>query len=153
MNQALDTELKNWMVKEAETIADKASKNWGQKSQLRNFMQVAQVESEVAVLQNFLEYQAGRRATQAFWSPIYEDVSVALKEIGERLKNASEVERRLAIQRFFGYMVRRYVFKTEFKGGKKQQKGHGHGGGPKDGGPKHGGRSGPGRPHNRGGRR
>ncbi len=152
MNQALDSELKNWMVKKAETIADKASEKRGQKAQLRNLMQVAQVESEVAVLRNFLQYQAGRQATRSFWGPIYEDVNAALEEIARRLGSASEAERRQAIQRFFGYMVRRYVFKTELRGGggrgSQGPRAPGHGGGPK-----HGGRPGPGRPYNRGGRR
>lgn len=123
MNQALDPDLKRWMVEAAERIADKASINRGQKAQLRNLMQIAQEESEVPVLKNFLEYQAGRQATRKFWGPIHQEVIAALAEIAQRTPDDAERRRRLAIQSFFGYMVRRYVYKTETASG-----GHGRGG-------------------------
>ena len=116
MNQALEPELKRWMVGEAEEIANKASRNRGQKAQLRNLIQIAQVEAEVKVLKNFLEYQAGRYSTRNFWKPIYEQVIDALVEIEERTSTGDERQRRLAIQSFFGYMVRRYVYKTDGPG-------------------------------------
>lgn len=111
MNHRLDSKLKNWLVEQAQTIADKASQKSGQTAQLRNLLQIAQVESEVLVLKNFLEYQAGRQSTRGFWEPIHKEVIRVLEQIAERID--AEGQRRLAIQSFFGYMVRRYVYQTE----------------------------------------
>ena len=113
MNQRLDPKLKTWLVEEAEKIANQASRNRGQTAQLRNLLQIAQVESEVAVLKNFLDYQAGRQSTKRFWGPIHEQVVGVLEKIPGRLPKESHHLRRLAIQSFFGYMVRRYVYMTE----------------------------------------
>ncbi|MCP4656046.1 MAG: hypothetical protein GY856_11585 [bacterium] len=122
MNQRLDSKLKKWLVEQAEPIADKASRKTGQTAQLRNLLQIAQVESEVLVLKNFLEYQAGRQSTRAFWGPIHQEVIRVLEEIAERI--VAEDQRQLAIRSFFGYMVRRYVYQTEVA--KSGGKNHGH---------------------------
>ena len=76
-------------------------------------LQIAQGESEVAVLRNFVRYQAGRRATKAFWLLIYQQVIEVLEEIAKKPELQEEAARRKAIQQFFGYMVRHYVFLYE----------------------------------------
>jgi len=113
--------IKTWLVGEAERILEgvKGSKDFGGKdqggatSQLRNLLQIAQGESEVAVLRNFVRYQAGRRATKAFWLLIYQQVIEVLEEIAKKPELQEEAARRKAIQQFFGYMVRHYVFLYE----------------------------------------
>jgi CRISPR-associated Csx10 family RAMP protein len=117
MSDDLTPTVKRWLVEEAEKILDGA-KGAGaafrnQTSQLRNMVQIAQRESEVPVLRNFIRYQSGRKATQRFWSLIQADVIRVLDEIskkfpGEDPKKAEE--RRTAIQSFFGYLVRHYVY-------------------------------------------
>ena len=51
---------KRWLVEQAEAILDKvrdARGFRGQTSQLRNLLQIAQTESEIPVLRNFIRYQ------------------------------------------------------------------------------------------------
>ena len=105
--------LKTWMVEQAESILNKErnDRNFrGATSQLRNLVQITQQESEVAVLENFLNYQRGRRATRDFWKLIHEPVVKVLKEIEERTSAQGAEARRLAIQQFFGYLVRHYIY-------------------------------------------
>lgn len=125
MSTDLSPTVKSWLVKEAEEILKtkivprmKADDHFrGQTSQLRNLVQIAQRESEIPVLRNFIRYQAGRKVTQKFWSPLHEEVIRVLDEIGSRFKGEDEKgveERRTAIQNFFGYMVRQYVYLAKF---------------------------------------
>ena len=121
MSDDLTPTMKRWLVEEAERILDGAKGSGAafrnQASQLRNMVQIAQRESEVPVLRNFIRYQTGRKATQRFWSLIQADVIKVLDEIGKKfpaedLQKAEE--RRIAIQSFFGYLVRHYVYLSEF---------------------------------------
>jgi CRISPR-associated Csx10 family RAMP protein len=117
MSDELTPTVKRWLVGEAEKILDGA-KGAGaafrnQTSQLRNMVQIAQQESEVPVLRNFIRYQSGRKATQRFWSLIQADVIRVLDEIGKQFPGEDPQkaeERRTAIQSFFGYLVRHYVY-------------------------------------------
>ena len=113
MNPEPKNGLKTWMVEQAETILDKVKTERHFKkatAQLRNLVQVTQQESEVAVLENFLNYQRGRQATRDFWKLIHEPVVGVLKEIEQRMADKSAEDRRLAIQQFFGYLVRHYIY-------------------------------------------
>lgn len=126
MTNDLDPATKRWLVGQAEKILneakrkdDRALKN--QASQLRNMLQIAQRESEIPVLRNFIHYQAGRKATQKFWGAIQDEVIAVLEEIGKRYggeDDASVRQRRTAIQHFFGYLVRHYIY-VEFSGEKR----------------------------------
>jgi hypothetical protein len=105
---------KRWLVEQAEAILDKvrdARGFRGQTSQLRNMLQIAQTESEIPVLRNFIRYQSGRRATRTFWQLIVDDMLATLEEIGGRFPE--EDARRRALQSFFGYLVRHYVYLSE----------------------------------------
>lgn len=114
----LDPATKRWLVGEAERILDDAKRKderalRNQAAQLRNMLQIAQRESEIPVLRNFIHYQAGRKATQKFWGAIQDDVIAVLAKIGEKHggeDDASVRRRRTAIQHFFGYLVRHYVY-------------------------------------------
>ncbi len=98
---------KSWLVGRAENIlGNQVPRN--QASQLRNLVQITQKESEVPVLANFIRYQAGRKATGGFWRPIHKQVIEVLQKIEEKFP--AEDERKAAIQNFFGYMVRHYVY-------------------------------------------
>lgn len=131
MSAALAPEIKQHLVAKAERIVEKVRTKRGQTSQLRNLIQVTQTESEVPVLRNFIRYQAGRKATKTFWSAIHQDVIEVLQEIEKDRRLGSPEMRRLAIQHFFGYMVRHYVYVTEVKRdrppGKHQAAGGGKG--------------------------
>jgi CRISPR-associated Csx10 family RAMP protein len=108
--------LKSWMVGQAESILNKVKGDSHFKnatSQLRNLVQITQQESEVAVLENFLNYQRGRRATRDFWKLIHEPVVGVLKEIEKKTSSQIPEVRRSAIQQFFGYLVRHYVYLDE----------------------------------------
>jgi CRISPR/Cas system CSM-associated protein Csm3 (group 7 of RAMP superfamily) len=110
--------LKTWMVKEAESILNQvkaAPKFKDATSQLRNLVQITQQESEVAVLENFLNYQRGRRATRDFWTLIHEPVVEVLKKIETRTSAQGPEARRVAIQQFFGYLVRHYIYLEQLK--------------------------------------
>jgi hypothetical protein len=110
----LRIEDKNWLVTRAEEVLDqvKDARGFrGQTSQLRNLLQIVQAESEIPVLRNFIHYQTGRRATRNFWQLIHEEVIRTLEEIGRRFPD--EAVRRSALQSFFGYLVRHYVYLTE----------------------------------------
>ncbi|HEX3532159.1 MAG TPA: hypothetical protein VH988_34295 [Thermoanaerobaculia bacterium] len=117
MSEQLTADEKRTLVKAAEDILDKVAKTkleksfWEQASQLRNLVQIAQQESEVPVLKNFIHYQTGRRATKAFWRPIHESVIRELEAIESR--HPEQAARKLAIQSFFGYLVRHYVYLKE----------------------------------------
>jgi len=114
MSAQLSADEKRTLVTAAETILDAASQRDGfkdQTSQLRNMVQIAQEESEVAVLRNFIRYQTGRKATQKFWQLIDKGVIDQLLEIDRR--HSEHASRKLAIQSFFGYMVRHYVYLNE----------------------------------------
>lgn len=124
MKVQLDASLKNELVEAAEKIADKAAESTGGgASQIRNMIQICQSESEIPVLKNFIEYQSGRKSTRKFWAPIVRKdpaernapnavlgVLDVLDLIEQRTGNA-EV-RKAALLAFFGYMVRRYVYRT-----------------------------------------
>jgi CRISPR/Cas system CSM-associated protein Csm3 (group 7 of RAMP superfamily) len=105
--------LKTWMVEQAAEILDgvKNEKDFrNATAQLRNLVQITQRESEVAVLENFLNYQRGRRATRDFWRLIHGPVVAVLKEIEQRTSDQGAEARRAAIQQFFGYLVRHYIY-------------------------------------------
>ena len=113
MGAALKTETKRWLVQGAEKILDrvKDDRDFGdQTSQLRNLVQIAQEESEISVLRNFIRYQTGRKATQKFWSLVHQGVIDVLQEIGKNPDLQEETARKAAIQQFFGYLVRHYVY-------------------------------------------
>jgi hypothetical protein len=88
---------------------------WEQTSQLRNLVQIVQTESEVPVLRNFIHYQMGRRSTRDFWVLIGSGVIKALEGIEAEAAKVENVEatRKRAIQNFFGYLVRHYVYVNE----------------------------------------
>lgn len=114
MSADLDPATKRWLVGEAETTLDRVKKDrdFGrQTSQLRNMLQIVQTESEIPVLRNFIRYQTGRKATQKFWQLIYDDVLKTLAEIETRFPG--EQARRRALQSYFGYLVRHYVYLNE----------------------------------------
>jgi hypothetical protein len=105
---------KKWLVERAEEILERARNQRtfrGQTSQLRNLLQIVQTESEILVLRNFVRYQSGRRATRAFWQLIVDDLVATLEEIGRRYPE--EDVRLRALQSFFGYLVRHYVYLSE----------------------------------------
>ena len=116
MNVELSADLKRTLVKKAEEILNGARNSrsfQNQTAQLRNMMQIAQAESEIPVLRNFIRYQAGRKATREFWSLIEEQVIEVLENvIGTDPDLQEPLKRRLAIQSFFGFMVRHYVYLT-----------------------------------------
>jgi len=62
-------------------------KFWDQTSQLRNLIQIAQAETEVPVLRNFIRYQIGRRSTREFWILLGADVIDALEDIEKVTSN------------------------------------------------------------------
>lgn len=104
---------KGGLVKEAEGILDQervrgSGKFKNATAQLRNLVQIVQTEWDVAVLVNFLNYQRGRKATADFWALIHEDVVRVLHAIDRDA--ATDEERKQAIQGFFGYLVRHYVY-------------------------------------------
>jgi hypothetical protein len=116
--------LKTWMVEQAESILEEAKNKDGFEdatSQLRNLVQITQQESEVAVLKNFLNYQRGRRATRKFWSLVHGPVVTALDEISRKTADQGAEARRLAIQQFFGYLVRHYIYLDQLKRDRRQQ--------------------------------
>ncbi len=113
MSRQPEDRLKTWLVEQAESILDdvKTNRNFrNATSQLRNLVQITQQESEVAVLENFLNYQRGRRATRDFWTLVHEPVVKVLKEIETRTVTQGAEARRAAIQQFFGYLVRHYIY-------------------------------------------
>jgi hypothetical protein len=113
------------LVKAAENILDTVKERPGfqdQTSQLRNLVQIAQEESEVPVLRNFIRYQTGRKATQRFWSLIHQGVIQELERIGAAHEE-DPAARKLAIQSFFGYLVRHYVYLNEMNKERKRQAG------------------------------
>lgn len=113
MASVLRAETKRWLVEQAEETLDQVKERDGfhdQTSQLRNLVQIVQEESEIAVLSNFIRYQTGRKTTHKFWNLIHQDVLRILKEIGTRPDLAEENLRKTAIQQFFGYLVRHYVY-------------------------------------------
>lgn len=113
MGAALKSETKRWLVQGAEATLDrvKDDRDFGdQTAQLRNLVQITQEESEISVLRNFIRYQTGRKATQKFWGLIHQDVIRILEEIGKRPDLQDEASRKAAIQQFFGYLVRHYVY-------------------------------------------
>jgi hypothetical protein len=113
MDPKTGPDLKSWMVEQAETILNqvKGEREFrGATSQLRNLLQITQQESEIPVLENFLNYQRGRRATRDFWKLIHEPVVGVLKEIEKRTAGQGPEARRIAIQQFFGYLVRHYIY-------------------------------------------
>lgn len=94
-----------------------------QTSQLRNLVQIVQVETEVLVLQNFIQYQIGRTSTREFWFLIGDQVIECLKEIEKdsRTYEAAEEVRSKAVRNFFGYLVRHYVYVNEMRRLKAQR--------------------------------
>lgn len=113
MSGELTSQTKGWLVDEAETLLEKVKMRDGfngQTSQLRNMVQITQTECEIAVLRNFIHYQVGRKSTSAFWSLIHEDVLRVLEGIAK--KHEQDEVRLTAIQSFFGYLVRHYVYLT-----------------------------------------
>lgn len=114
MSFRLPSSIKRELVEAAEKIADKVQAQRNQASQLRNLLQIAQTESDVKVLANFIHYQAGRnnKSLREFWEPIQLDVIQQLDAIEKRPELQDEELRRMAIQHFFGYLVRHYFFVT-----------------------------------------
>lgn len=113
MGAALTAATKRWLVQGAEQILDRVKGDDGfgeQTSQLRNLVQITQEESEILVLRNFIRYQTGRKATQKFWGLIHREVIGILEEIGKNPDLQEEAFRKAAIQQFFGYLVRHYVY-------------------------------------------
>lgn len=111
MASVLSAGTKSWLVEKAEEILDRVQGQDGfrdQTSQLRNMVQIAQEESEIPVLRNFIRYQTGRKTTAKFWSLIQKEVIAVLEEIGKNFVDDSL--RKAAIQQFFGYLVRHYVY-------------------------------------------
>lgn len=111
MGSALSAGTKRWLVDEAEQTLDRVKREDGfrdQTSQLRNLVQIVQEETEISVLRNFIRYQTGRKTTQKFWGLIHKDVIRILEEIEKNL--ADDDLRKAAIQQFFGYLVRHYVY-------------------------------------------
>ena len=110
------------LVEKAESILDRArerelhkgksSRLWEQTSQLRNLVQISQMESEVPVLRNFIHYQQGRRSTRDFWRLIGDDVLQVLADVDTATAGDAEARSR-AIRNFFGYLVRHYVYLNE----------------------------------------
>lgn len=114
MKGDLEPATKTWLVDEAEKILDKVKDRDGfakNTSQLRNLVQITQTESEVPVLRNFIRYQTGRKATKKFWSLIHSGVLRVLADIDKGFPD--QQKRQKAIQSFFGYLVRHYVYLTE----------------------------------------
>jgi hypothetical protein len=93
----------------------KKVKFWDQTSQLRNLVQIAQTETEVSVLQNFIHYQIGRRSTREFWALLGADVIAALEDIDKATSSSENAvqARERAVRNFFGYLVRHYVYMNE----------------------------------------
>lgn len=112
MTTKLSTDLKNELVRRAEAIAEKVRSKGGQAAQLRNLLQISQTETEVPVLRNFVRYQAARKATAKFWKPIHQQVVTVLEDIDQRWAANDPALRAIAIQHFFGYLIRSYVYVT-----------------------------------------
>ncbi|MES1244632.1 MAG: hypothetical protein ABUT39_23700 [Acidobacteriota bacterium] len=126
MASALQSDTKKWLVEQSEGILGRVAGKEGfgeQVSQLRNLVQIVQEESEVAVLRNFIRYQSGRKTTQKFWSLICDDVIRTLELIEARQELADEVLRKAAIQQFFGYLVRHYVYLDRVRRDSKPRRG------------------------------
>jgi hypothetical protein len=116
MSAQLKAVDKRALVDAAEKILNTVKEQPGfrdQTSQLRNMVQIAQEESEIAVLRNFIRYQTGRKSTQRFWTLIHEGVIAELEQIEK--SHQEEADRKLAIQSFFGYLVRHYVYLSAMK--------------------------------------
>jgi hypothetical protein len=114
MSVDLAPSIKSRLVGQAEDILDKVKTDGafkGQTSQLRNMLQIVQTESEFLVLRNFIRYQTGRKATRKFWLLIHDGVLAVLAQIDAELSD--EKARRAALQSFFGYLVRHYVYLSE----------------------------------------
>lgn len=104
---------KGGLVKEAEAILNQervrgSGKFKNATSQLRNLVQIVQTEWDVKVLENFLNYQRGRKATADFWALIHEDVVRVLRDIDHAAPD--DKARKAAVQGFFGFLVRHYVY-------------------------------------------
>ncbi|HYU30777.1 MAG TPA: hypothetical protein VEW48_01320 [Thermoanaerobaculia bacterium] len=113
MGAALNAATKRWLVQEAEGILENVKGNRNlekQTAQLRNLVQITQEESEISVLRNFIRYQTGRKTTRDFWLLIHEGVIRVLEAIGEKTELQDGASRKAAIQQFFGYLVRHYVY-------------------------------------------
>lgn len=126
MNGDLAPATKSWLVDQAEQILDKVRREdgfRGQTSQLRNLLQIAQAESEIPVLRNFIRYQTGRKTTKKFWVLIHAGVVGVLEEIGQKFPQ--DPGRKSAIQSFFGYLVRHYVYLSEAPQGQGGSRGQG----------------------------
>ena len=105
---------KGGLVKEAEAILNQERVRGSGKfkhatAQLRNLVQIVQTEWDVKVLENFLNYQRGRKATADFWALIHEDVVRVLRDI-DRAAGTDDGKRKAAVQGFFGFLVRHYVY-------------------------------------------
>jgi len=114
----LSPALKNKLVEKAEAIADRVEHKRDQISQFRNLLHIAQVESEIPVLRNFVRYQAGRKGSgqlKDFWAIVHQPLISELEWIGAHAELQEVAHRRLALQRFFGYLVRHYVYLTGAK--------------------------------------
>jgi len=113
MSTALTAPEKRELVEMAERIPFKTLGS-SNTSQLRNLVQIAGEETDVKVLINFIRYQLGRKSIGDFWKPIHGKVIQALEDIEHKyLKpdDAKSIERtQSALQHFFGYLVRHYVY-------------------------------------------
>jgi hypothetical protein len=116
MRVEIPVEVKRELVQRAAAIADKAKRSEkGDQSrqattQLRNLVQITQVETDDLVLRNFLRYQAGRKTTKDLWGAILTDTVAVLERIAADKRLPEPAQRRDATQRFFGYLVREYVY-------------------------------------------
>jgi len=118
MSAQLAATEKRTLVQAAEKILDAVKhrdKFTDQTSQLRNMVQIVQEETEVPVLRNFIHYQVGRKATGKFWALIHDGVVKELERIEKT--HTDQADRKLAIQSFFGYLVRHYVYLNKMAGG------------------------------------
>jgi len=101
---------KSALVERAERILDGRRIPPEQTSQLRNMVQITQAETEVPVLVNFIRYQMGRKGQpSSFWEVLGPDVITTLNEINS-LAGGDAAARKSAIQNFFGFLVRHYVY-------------------------------------------
>lgn len=116
MSGHLKSEIKRELVQRAENAFKEAKKKPGYEAgikeataQLRNLVQITQQETEISVLENFLQYQRGRDATKKFWNLIYGEVLAALHWIRDH-EDLDDEAKKAAVQNYFGYLVRHYVY-------------------------------------------
>ena len=116
MNGDLAPSTKSWLVEEAEQILDRVQHEQGfgsNTAQLRNLVQITQTESEIPVLRNFIRYQVGRKTTRKFCGSAARRRAAGAR--GDRHEVSRGPAKKSAIQSFFGYLVRHYVYLNELQ--------------------------------------